>query len=71
MTMLLFNEPGVSPIFGYGFGRFAPGYNSLKHLGQALHHVNLARGRAFRANRDNAPADVKISSAFNILYRAA
>jgi len=66
-TWLLFNEPGVIPIFGYGLGLFAPGYKSLKHLGQALHHVNLAHGRAFRAIRDNAPADVKISSAFNIM----
>ncbi|MFA7393782.1 MAG: family 1 glycosylhydrolase [Pigmentiphaga sp.] len=66
-TWLLFNEPGVIPIFGYGQGAFAPGYRSRRYMGAALHHVNLAHGRALAAIRANTHSGTRISSAFNIM----
>ncbi|MFA7670087.1 MAG: family 1 glycosylhydrolase [Burkholderiaceae bacterium] len=66
-TWLVFNEPGVIPIFGYGQGAFAPGYRSRHYMGAALHHVNLAHGRALTAIRANTASGTRISSAFNIM----
>lgn len=67
-TWLLFNEPGVIPILGYGAGMFAPGYQNLDYMGRALHHVNLAHAQAFKAVRANSSVGTKISSAFNMMY---
>lgn len=41
-----FNEPSVFTLFGYLFGWQAPGIQDLKTYLQAVHHVNLAHGRA-------------------------
>ena len=47
----MFNEPNVHALFGYGMGGHAPGLNGLPNLLAAIHHQNLAQGRALQALR--------------------
>lgn len=45
------NEPFVVSMMGYGSGRFAPGIADLTQAYRAVHHLNLAHGRAVQAFR--------------------
>jgi len=48
---VMFNEPSVHAIFGYGLGEHAPGHKSQSKTLAATHHQNLAQGRAVAALR--------------------
>ena len=47
----MFNEPNVHALFGYGMGGHAPGLTGLPNMLAAVHHQNLAQGRALQALR--------------------
>ena len=47
----MFNEPNVHALFGYGMGGHAPGLTGLPNFLAAIHHQNLAQGRALQALR--------------------
>ena len=47
----MFNEPNVHALFGYGTGSHAPGVNGLPNMLAAIHHQNLAEGRALQSLR--------------------
>jgi beta-glucosidase len=47
----MFNEPNVHALFGYGMGAHAPGLTGPQNLLAAIHHQNLAQGRALQALR--------------------
>jgi beta-glucosidase len=47
----MFNEPNVHALFGYGMGGHAPGLTGLPNFVAAIHHQNLAQGRALQALR--------------------
>jgi len=47
----MFNEANVHALFGYGMGGHAPGVTGLSNLLAAVHHQNLAQGRALQALR--------------------
>jgi beta-glucosidase len=50
------NEPSVFTLFGYAFGKHAPGVaDRAAHL-RAVHHVNLAHGAAVEVLRSMVPA---------------
>jgi beta-glucosidase len=46
-----FNEPNVHALFGHGTGIHAPGLTGLPNALTAMHHLNLAHGRAVQALR--------------------
>jgi beta-glucosidase len=46
-----FNEPNVHALFGHGTGIHAPGLTGLPNALSAMHHLNLAHGRAVQALR--------------------
>ncbi len=46
-----FNEPNVHALFGHGIGNHAPGLTGLPNMLAAMHHQNLAHGRAVAALR--------------------
>jgi beta-glucosidase len=46
-----FNEPNIHAIFGHGVGEHAPGVKGLPNMLAAVHHQNLAHGRAVMALR--------------------
>ena len=48
---LTFNEPNVHALFGHGTGTHAPGLEGLPNTLAAMHHLNLAHGRAVQALR--------------------
>src|SRR5579872_4645849 len=45
------NEPNVHALFGHGIGEHAPGLKGLPNMLAAVHHQNLAQGRAIQALR--------------------
>ena len=47
-----FNEPSVSTIFGYALGWNAPGVADRSSYFKAVHHLNLAHGRAVGVLRE-------------------
>jgi beta-glucosidase len=47
----MFNEPNIHALFGYGMGSHAPGLTGLPNMLAAVHHQNLAHGRAVQALR--------------------
>ncbi len=48
---MTFNEPNIHALFGYGTGDNAPGVKGLPNMLAAMHHQNLAHGRAVQALR--------------------
>jgi len=46
-----FNEPNIHALFGHGVGSHAPGLKGLPNMLAAMHHQNLAHGRAVEALR--------------------
>jgi beta-glucosidase len=47
----MFNEANVHALFGHGIGSYAPGLTGLPNMLAAIHHQNLAQGRALQALR--------------------
>jgi beta-glucosidase len=47
----MFNEANVHALFGHGFGSHAPGVSGLPNMLAAIHHQNLAAGRALQTLR--------------------
>jgi len=47
----MFNEANVHALFGHGIGSHAPGLTGLSNMLAAIHHQNLAQGRALQALR--------------------
>ena len=47
----MFNEANVHALFGHGIGQHAPGLTGLPNMLAAIHHQNLAQGRALQALR--------------------
>jgi len=47
----MFNEANLHALFGHGVGSQAPGLTGLPHMLAAIHHQNLAQGRALQALR--------------------
>jgi beta-glucosidase len=47
----MFNEANVHALFGHGMGSHAPGLTGLPNMLAAIHHQNLAQGRALQALR--------------------
>ena len=47
----MFNEANVHALFGHGIGSHAPGLTGLPNMLAAIHHQNLAQGRALQALR--------------------
>jgi beta-glucosidase len=48
---VMLNEAAVTAIMGHGLGEHAPGLKSLEAMYRAMHHQNLAQGRALEALR--------------------
>ncbi|MGH6670953.1 MAG: GH1 family beta-glucosidase [Xanthobacteraceae bacterium] len=60
-----FNEPNVHALFGHGMGTHAPGLTGLPHVLAAIHHQNLAHGRAVAALRAER-ADLRIGTVISL-----
>jgi beta-glucosidase len=58
---ITFNEPNIHALFGYGLGENAPGVKGLPNMLAAMHHQNLAHGRAVKALRAEG-ADFRIGT---------
>jgi beta-glucosidase len=52
---MIFNEPNVFTLLGYGIGIHAPGKQDFPAMMRATHVVNLAQGAGFRALRAALP----------------
>jgi beta-glucosidase len=48
----MLNEPSVVAVIGNGYGEHAPGFKSRDRMFAAVHHQNLAQGRALATLRD-------------------
>ena len=59
-----FNEPNVHAVFGHGVGTHAPGLTGLPSMLAALHHQNLAHGRALQALRAER-SDLRLGTVVN------
>src|SRR5262249_54112115 len=57
----IFNEPNVHALFGHGLGDHAPGLKGLPNMLAAIHHLNLAQGRAVQALRAER-ADLRLGT---------
>jgi beta-glucosidase len=58
---VMFNEPNIHALFGYGMGGHAPGLKGLVNFIRASHHQNLAQGRALAALRAER-ADLRLGT---------
>jgi beta-glucosidase len=61
----MFNEPNVHALFGHGIGSHAPGLTGLPNMLAAIHHQNLAQGRALQALRAER-ADLRLGTVINL-----
>jgi beta-glucosidase len=61
----MFNEPNVHALFGHGTGGHAPGLIGLANMLAAIHHQNLAQGRALQALRAER-AGLRLSTVLNV-----
>jgi len=61
----MFNEPNVHALFGYGVGSHAPGVTGLPNMLAAMHHQNLAQGRAMQALRAEL-TDLRLGTVINL-----
>jgi beta-glucosidase len=60
------NEPWCSAFLGYGSGVHAPGRTEPESALRAVHHLNLAHGRAIGALRSALPAAAQTSITLNL-----
>ncbi|MBV1698458.1 MAG: beta-glucosidase [Hyphomicrobiales bacterium] len=61
----MLNEPGVHALFGYGMGNHAPGLTGRTNMLAAIHHQNLAQGRALQALRAER-ADLRLGTILSL-----
>ena len=61
----ILNEPNVHALFGYGIGEHAPGLKGLPKMLAAVHHLNLAHGRAVQALRAQHP-DLRVGTVISL-----
>jgi beta-glucosidase len=61
----MFNEANVQALFGYGTGGMAPGLTGMPNLRAAVHHQNLAQGRALQALRAEGAA-LRLGTVLNV-----
>src|SRR3989475_343682 len=61
----IFNEPNVHALFGHGTGEHAPGLKGLPNMLAAIHHLNLAQGRAVQALRAER-ADLRLGTVISL-----
>jgi beta-glucosidase len=61
----IFNEPNVHALFGHGLGDHAPGLKGLPNMLAAIHHLNLAHGRAVQALRAER-ADLRLGTVISL-----
>jgi beta-glucosidase len=64
------NEPWCSAYLGYGQGGHAPGRTEPAAALAAVHHLNLAHGRAVQVLRAASDADVSVTLNFHVLRGA-
>ena len=62
---VMFNEPNVHALFGHGNGSHAPGLTGMVNLRGAIHHQNLAQGRALQALRAEH-AGLRLGTVINV-----
>jgi beta-glucosidase len=62
---LTLNEPNVHALFGHGMGTHAPGLTGLPNTLAAIHHLNLAHGRAIQALRGER-AGLRVGNAISL-----
>jgi beta-glucosidase len=62
---MLFNEPAIFTLFGYGLGIHAPGLRDRAALLRATHTVALAQGEGFRAVKEERPG-LRVGTAFSM-----
>ncbi len=62
---VLLNEPNVFTVFGYLYGRMAPGVTDFSEFMRASHHTNLAQGLGAQALRATV-SDPLIGNALNL-----
>jgi beta-glucosidase len=60
-----FNEPNIHALFGHGEGGHAPGLKGLPNMLAAIHHQNLAHGRALEALRADRP-DLRVGTVISL-----
>jgi beta-glucosidase len=61
----ILNEPNVHALFGHGTGDHAPGLTGLSNMLAAMHHLNLAQGRAIQALRAER-ADLRLGTVISL-----
>ncbi len=61
----MFNEANVHALFGHGMGNHAPGLTGLPNMLAAIHHQNLAQGRALQALRAEHSA-LRLGTVINV-----
>ncbi len=61
----MFNEANIHALFGHGMGGHAPGLTGLPNMLAAIHHQNLAQGRALQALRAER-TDLRLGTVANI-----
>jgi beta-glucosidase len=61
----ILNEPNVHALFGYGIGDHAPGLKGFPKMLAAIHHLNLAQGRAAQALRAEH-ADLRVGTMISL-----
>ncbi|MGD0026250.1 MAG: family 1 glycosylhydrolase, partial [Xanthobacteraceae bacterium] len=61
----MFNEPNGHALFGHGLGTHAPGLTGLPNILAAIHHQNLAHGRALQALRADR-SDLRLGTVINL-----
>lgn len=64
-TWTTLNEPWCSAFLGYGQGGHAPGRREPAVALAAVHHLNLAHGRALQVLRETASAEAQYSVTLN------
>jgi beta-glucosidase len=62
---ITFNEPNIHALFGYGLGEHAPGVKGLPNMLAAMHHQNLAHGRAVQVLRSES-AEARIGTVVSL-----
>lgn len=62
----MLNEPSVHAIFGHGMGGHAPGLVGRGRCMAALHHLNLAQGKALAALRETGRKDWKLGTVLSL-----
>ena len=64
VTWTTFNEPWCTAFLGYGSGAHAPGVSDHAKSLEAMHHLNLAHGLAYKAIKEVKP-DATVSLVLN------